>query len=77
METQTRITKRRENVLALLDRADHLVQEGKINEADSLRADTSKRFGSIRDLKELVQKRTGIDVDAKKAPKDSDDSPEG
>jgi len=70
------IARRRETVLGQLDRADRLVQEGKIAQADELRADIAKRYGMVRSLKGLIRVRTGIDPDAKPEPK-AKDSDEG
>ena len=58
------MAKRRESVNALLDRADLLVQQAKPDDAERLRRDVARRYGRVRDLKELILKRTGIDPDA-------------
>lgn len=69
-ETLDGMEKRRKTVETMLDRADVLQLEAKYEEAIRLREDVVRRFGSIRSLKELIQRR------AKLEPKDKPESNE-
>jgi serine/threonine protein kinase len=69
-ETLDGIEARRKSVEAMLDRADRLVQDGKPDDATRIREDTIRRFGSVRSLRELIHRRTGIDPSAKPESKE-------
>ena len=61
-ETLEGIATRRKSVEAMLDRADRLVQDGKIDDATRIREYAVRRFGTVRSLREaMIQRRTGID----------------
>lgn len=67
------IAKRRASVDAMLSSADRLVQDGKIADATRLREDVVRRFGHIRDLRDYIYRRTGIDPAKPPVPKDAPD----
>jgi hypothetical protein len=67
---------RRAMVVDMLDRSDRLVRDGKLEDAERLRKDISRRFGSFRDQRNEIRDRTGIDPDAtKEADRPKDEAP--
>ncbi|MDB5351332.1 MAG: protein kinase family protein [Planctomycetota bacterium] len=76
-QVKAAMAKRLITVTQMLDRAERLVQDGKLADATKIREDVLRRYRSVRHLQNLIRSRLHVDptVPPRDTPKPSDDEP--